>query len=152
MGPAPYKKGKQLGQWKAGGERRSQEWPETVRSLLDETLCPISTKDLSIRLALPAPAPPPRRRLLSVNTSTSNSDQFRWSCWKERVESAAFVLLEGLLRAAEVLELLRWCQTGNLGITYFCAHKGSREIMTFTRSMFGKKTSKNSWTLKALYK
>jgi len=49
----------------------------------------------------------------------SNSDQFRWLWKKERVESTAFFQLEGVLQAAEVLELFSWCQTGNLGITRY---------------------------------
>lgn len=48
------------------------------------------------------------------------------------MESTAFVLLEGVLQAAEVLDLLSWCQTGNLGITrnylFFRAHRGSNEV------------------------
>lgn len=96
--------------------------------------CPISNKDLSISLALPAPAPPPRRRLLSVNTSMSNSDQFLWLWKKERVESTAFVLLEGVLQAVEVLDMLSWCQTGNLGITRYYKKKKEKKSVTFTWS------------------
>ncbi len=147
MGPVPYKKGKQLGPWKAGGERRSQEWSETVRSLLDETLCPISTKDLSIRLALPAPAPPPRSVWTRARATRINS---AGCVGKKEWKALHLFRLRGFCKPLKF-----WSCSGgakHLGITYFCAHKGSRENMTFTRSMFGKKTSRNSWTLKALYK
>lgn len=65
------------------------------------------------------------------------------------MESTAFVLLEGVLQAAEVLDLLSWCQTGNLGITrYYLFSKYDLHLVNGGKCLSTAFAFINTWKLK----